>query len=286
MTPIYALSKALHTPFVPIVNHLNVAIAAALTGLVYWLGSRIWGRWHLATWVAVALLVVDNSFTTWAVLGLEVHFLALWMLLALVALRGSGRYRAVGAGFALLAAHLTRPDAALFCVCVIGSELVEAVLEWRRGDRRVAGSVFRSALTLAAVWLLPYAAYFAWHNAYYRWPFPNTYYLKLGGDIDGWARGLEYTVEFFKIRMWVPAVGVLAVLTIKDRTLRVLVVYLALHVFYVIYVGGDFMPGHRFFVPELPQFALLVGAATGVIWKVCTISRCVDGCPRTGSSPR
>src|SRR5262245_5019364 len=71
MTPLYALSRALHVPFVPIVNHLNVAIAAAVTGLVYWLGARIWGRGHLATWVAVFLLVVDNAFTCWAVLGLE-----------------------------------------------------------------------------------------------------------------------------------------------------------------------------------------------------------------------
>ena len=267
MTPLYVLSKALHVPFVPIVNHLNVAIAAALPGLVYWLGSRIWGRWHLATWGAVGLLVVDNSFTTWAVLGLEVHFLALWMLLALVALRGRGRFRATWAGLALLAAHLTRPDAALFCVCVVGSELVEAILAWRRGDRPAAVRVTRGALTAAAVWLLPYGAYFAWHYAYYGWPFPNTYYLKLGGDIDGWARGLDYTVEFLKIRLWVPAAGVLAVMAIRDRTLRVLVVYLALHVIYVTYAGGDFMPGHRFFVPELPQFALLVGAATAVIWK-------------------
>src|SRR5262245_45338199 len=36
MTPLYALSKAFGIPFVPIVNHLNVAVAAAVTGLVYW----------------------------------------------------------------------------------------------------------------------------------------------------------------------------------------------------------------------------------------------------------
>jgi hypothetical protein len=267
MTPLYALCNALHIAFVPLVNHLNVMIAAMVTGLVYWLGSRLWGPRHLATWVAVFLLVVDNAFTTWAVLGLEVHFLALWMLLALVALRSDLRYRSVWAGLALLGAHLTRPDAALFCVCVIGNELLESLLDWRRGDRRKATRGFRDALTSAGVWLLPYAVYFAWHYSYYGWPFPNTYYLKLGGDIDGWARGLAYTVDFLKVRGWVPAAAVLAVLAVRDKTVRTLFVYLALHVVYVTYAGGDFMPGHRFYVPELPHFALLVGAAVTLVWK-------------------
>jgi hypothetical protein len=48
---------------------------------------------------------------------------------------------------------------------------------------------------------------------------------------------------------------------------RTLLTYTALHTVYVMYVGGDFMPGHRFFVSELPQFALLAGAAWAVVWK-------------------
>jgi hypothetical protein len=267
MTPLYAFSKALGIAFVPLVNHLNVAIAAAVTGMTYWLGVRLWGKGHLATWVAVFLLVVDNAFTTWAVLGLEVHFLALWMLLALAALRSTLRYRAVWAGLALLAAHLTRPDAALFGACVIGNELLEALLDWKRSDRKVAARALRAALTSTAVWVVPYAAYFIWHYAYYGWPFPNTYYLKLGGAIDGWARGLDYTVEFLQVRAWVPLAGVLAIVSVRDKTVRTLLIYVVLHVVYVMYAGGDFMPGHRFFVPELPHFALLVGAAVAVVWK-------------------
>ena len=267
MTPLYALAKATHLPFVPLVNHLNVAIAAAVTGSVCWLGSQLWGTRHAATWIAVFLLVVDNAFTTWAVLGLEVQLLALLMLLALSALRSSIRHRAIWAGLALLAAHLTRPDAALFCVCVVGNELLEAFLDWRRNDRRGALRGLREALTCAAVWAVPYAVYFAWHYAYYGWPFPNTYYLKLGGAIDGWARGLDYTVDFLKVRAWVPAAGVMAVLAVRDKTLRLLVGYVALHVLYVTYAGGDFMPGHRFYVPQLPLFALLVGAAVSLLWK-------------------
>ena len=186
-------------------------------------------------------------------LGLEVHFLAMWMLLALAALRSSLRRRHVWAGLALLGAHLTRPDAGLFCACVIGNELLEALLDWRRGDRKSAARGLSGALTSTAVWVLPYAVYFAWRYSYYGWPFPNTYYLKLGGAIDGWARGFAYTAEFFTVRAWVPLAGVLAVLSVLDKTVRTMLGYVALHTVYVIYVG-DFMPGHRFFVASCPSF--------------------------------
>jgi hypothetical protein len=267
MAPLYALSKSAAVSFVPLVIHLNVAIAAAVTGLCYSIGSRIWGRWHLATWVSVFLLVVDNAFTTWAVLGLEVHFLALFMLLALLALRSNLRYRAFAAGLLLLAAHLTRPDAALFCACVVGNEVLEVLVAFRKGNRSHAGRALRDTLTISAVWLLPYAAYFAWRYSYYGWFFPNTYYLKLGGAIDGWARGIDYTLDFLRVRSWVPLLGALAVFAVSDKTVRTLLIYVPLHVLYVTYAGGDFMPGHRFFVPELPHFALLVGAAVAVVWK-------------------
>jgi hypothetical protein len=285
MAALYALCDALHIAFVPVINHLNVAIAAAEVGLVYWIGSQLWGKRHLATCVAVLLLVVDNSFTTWAVLGLEVHFLALWMLIALAVLGSDLGRRPVWVGLALLAAHLTRPDAALFGACVIGNEFLEAALTYRRNDREASVRALRETATITAVWVLPYAAYFAWRYAYYGLPFPNTYYLKLGGDIDGWARGLAYLEEFLRVRAWVPLTAALAIFAGRDKTVRTLLVYSVLHVAYVTYAGGDFMPGHRFFVPQLPQFALLVGASLAVVWRFVHLPRVRAWLARRGTEP-
>jgi hypothetical protein len=37
---------------------------------------------------------------------------------------------------------------------------------------------------------------------------------------------------------------------------------------YVVYVGGDFFAGHRFFVPEIPQLALLAAVGVAELWAL------------------
>jgi arabinofuranosyltransferase len=266
MTPIYALCHALGVAFVPVMALVGVMLAAVCVGLTYWIALGIWGR-NLAVGGAVLFCLVDGSFTTWAGLGLETHFLASFLLLALVAARSSARFRGLWLGLALLGAHLTRPDAALFGACMLGSELVSAALAYRRGGGACRAQLHDTGVALAT-WLVPYAAYFVWHYLYYGAPFPNTYYVKLGGGIDGWARGASYVAGFFEVRAWVPALGLLGLLAWRDATLRALLFYLPAHLLYVTYVGGDFMPGHRFLVPQIPLFALLVGAAIAELWTL------------------
>src|SRR5262245_57713536 len=135
MAPIYAVCHALGVEFVPVLIHVNVLITACVAVLVYLIGARIWGPTHLATLVAVALCVAANSFTVWAALGLEVQFLALLMLGALYFARFAEKRRAVYAGLCLLGVHLTRPDAGLFCAVVVGNELYEALLLFRKKQR-------------------------------------------------------------------------------------------------------------------------------------------------------
>ncbi len=267
MTPIYAVCHALDIEFVPVMAHVGVLLAAVCVGLTYWIALQIWGR-HVAVGVAVVFCLVDNSFTTWAGLGLETHFLASFMLFALVVARSDTRFRGLWLGLALLGAHLTRPDAALFGACVLGNELLGAALAFRHGGPKAASSQLHAIGVALAAWLLPYAAYFAWHYLYYGAPFPNTYYVKLGGGIDGWERGASYVAGFFEVRAWVPALGLLALFAWRDATLRALILYLPAHLLYVTYVGGDFMAGHRFLVPQVPLFALLVGAAVAQLWAL------------------
>src|SRR5215207_5893998 len=115
MTPIYWLSTQLGFDFVQAVVRCSMVLAAANLLLVYALARRWLGAGHPAQWLAVGLCVVDNSFSVWAVLGLEVHLLALFMLLALWASGARSRFGWLGLGLSLLGAHLTRPDAGLFC---------------------------------------------------------------------------------------------------------------------------------------------------------------------------
>jgi hypothetical protein len=260
MTPIYWLSTQLGFDFVVAVVHFTELVAVGVLALVFWI-SRAWhGATSLLTWLALGLLVVDNSFTVWAILGLEVHLLALFMLLAIAALMSSGRWRWLWVGLALLGAHLTRPDAGLFCAVLLGNELLEAGLDSRRGNRTAARWRASEALLAGCVWVALYGAYFFWRYRYFGDLMPNTYYVKLGGRIDAWGRGLQYLGSFLRERNYVPLLALLALFSLRRPMVRGILLYNLLHATYVVYVGGDFFSGHRFFVPELPLLALLVAA--------------------------
>jgi hypothetical protein len=267
MAPIYWLSSRMGFDFVPAVVRCSMALAATNLIMTYALARRWLGAGHPAVWLAVGLCVVDNSFSVWAILGLEVHLLAFFMLLALWAAGCTGRFRWLGLGLSLLGAHLTRPDAGLFCAVVLASQLGDAALDHRRGLSRSKATAISTA-GAAAVWLAGYGLYFYLRYRYYGQLLPNTFYLKLGGPIDAWERGLRYLHGFLNERAWVPLLALGAGLSIRMPLVRALLLYNLLHALYVVYVGGDFFAGHRFFVPEIPQLALLCAIAAAALWEV------------------
>ncbi len=275
MVPVYALTHALHVAFVPVIVQVEIYVAAADVAMAYVLGRRIWGSNVLATALALGVLVLDNSWTTWAAFGLEGHFLAFWILLALLLVTSKLPRRGLFAGLALAGAQMTRPDAGLFCAVLVGSELLEVgVLRLRKRppeERRAA--LVQTAWMLGA-WVGVYGAYFAWRWHYYGYLLPNTFYLKVESSrFDAWKRGLQYVKTFFSDRAWIPAIGALALLKIDSRVVRALLVYAVLHSAYIAYVGGDFYPGQRFFVAQLPVFALCTGAALEGLWRIVRAPR-------------
>ncbi|HEY3495723.1 MAG TPA: hypothetical protein VGK73_13590 [Polyangiaceae bacterium] len=283
--PLFLFARATGSDFVPLLVHFNLFILWACVVLIGLLSLRLAGGLFVPALIAVALALADNSFACWAVFGLETHLLALCFLLALWFASRPHRLRWLAVGAALAAAHLTRPDAGLFCAVLLGSECVEVA---RAGfSRGSSATEFRSrawdTARIAMVWLGVYGVYFAWRYHYYGYPFPNTYYLKLGGPIDAWARGIEYVKGFFEERWYIPALALTAVLGVRERTARTLVVYLALHTLYVTYVGGDFFSGHRFFVPEIPLFAVAIAIGLGRITAI--LGRYEEGLGRIGISP-
>ena len=284
MAPIYWLSSQLGFDFVHAVVRCSIALAAANLALTYALARRWLGAGHPAVWLAVGLCLVDNSFAVWAILGLEVHLLAFFMLLALWAAGATSRFRGLGLGLALLGAHLTRPDAGLFCVVFLVGQLSEAALDHRRGRRSQSKAAALSTAGATAIWLVGYGLYFYLRYRYYGQLLPNTFYLKLGGPIDAWERGLRYLHGFMNERAWVPLLALVAGLNIRIPAVRALLLYNLLHALYVVYVGGDFFAGHRFFVPEIPQLALLCAVGAAALWDLANRPHVAQGLRRLNVS--
>ena len=238
----------------------TIASGAAVVALVVKLGQRLWpGRiWPVAA--AAGLTLLDGDFGVWAVLGLEKHFLSMWALLALwlsVTPASSERRRALSIGACLLCVMLTRPDGGLFVAAFGASQLIALA---QPAEARGALQSFRAVALAGVVVVVGYAAYFAARYAYFGDPLPNTFYLKVGGEkFEAWARGVSYLKDFLSSHAWIPACALFALPGLPHPVIRTLLLWVSLHMLYITYVGGDFYPGHRFYVVLVAPLALLVG---------------------------
>jgi hypothetical protein len=284
--PLYLVSRLTGGSFVTLVIHANILIAGAVVAVVGLIVRRLTDSTLLPLILALGLCALDNAFTCWAAFALENHLLALCFLGAIWFAAVPHPRRFLRVGLCLAAAHMTRPDAGLFAAVLLLNELIEAVCLafGKRRDRAAGFGIAREAVLAGVVWLGLFGVYFAWRYQYYGYPFPNTYYLKLGGAIDAWARGLEYVHGFFADRAYLPLVALLALLGIADRTLRGILLYLLLHTTYVAYVGGDFFSGHRFFVAQWPLFAIASGAGVFRLLRLMERPRVEAALARVGLS--
>ncbi|MCC6899857.1 MAG: hypothetical protein IT377_12830 [Polyangiaceae bacterium] len=260
LAPVYWLARLFRGDFVDWCVGASVIVSAIDLALVGLIARRLWGDRLLPLALALGWCVLDNSYTVWAMMALESHFVALWVLATLALWTSTLRHREALTGLCLAAVPMARPDGALFVGAFALSEGLHALLPLANGDRALARLRLGALVRVGAVAATLFVAYFAWRWRYYGWPFPNTYYLKLGSSsFDGTRRGIEYLRGFFDERADLPWLALLVVPFLKNPTLRTLALWVGAHLAYVAKVGGDFYPGHRFLVQVIPALGILVG---------------------------
>jgi hypothetical protein len=254
LTVLHPLSDGTSFGFVRLATTLSIVFAALDVLLVYLLGRLIWQHRVLPAACAIGLCVLDNAYTVWAMQALEAHLLIFTMLLACLFLwGGTSLWNAIGAALSLAAAMMTRPDAALFVMVLGASELLWA---WSSDEKKKA---LRRVLAIFGTTGLVYGAYFLWRYDYFGYLMPNTYYVKAAGlRTQAIERGALYVQGFLFERGYVPLLALTAVVGLRNRIVGPLFVWALLHTAYVVYVGGDFYPGHRFLVVVIPVGALLI----------------------------
>lgn len=240
----------------------SIAIGHIVAIATLWLVSQCW-RWLTAVdgrTAAFATIFVGScgAFTPWARSGMEtaLHaFLITALLVAyLCAKEGpfqSRRYVLIGLLCALVA--MNRPDG-LLVVTVFG---VDAIV---RGFRR---RELRGVWTTALVFLVLFGGYYAWRCWFFGYPFPNSFYAKVGSSAAQFTRGLEYVWD------GILTLAPLVILPLvvgpgwkrADPNYLVIPVLLVVYVAYIVLVGGDVMPAHRFFTPIVPVMGLFAAMA-------------------------
>jgi hypothetical protein len=254
---VHPLSGGTSAGFVRLAVALSILLAALDIVLLYRLGRLLWPHRVAPIVFTVGLCALDNGYTVWAMQALESHLLIFAMLLACLFLWGKpSRSNQFGAALSLVAVMMTRPDAALFVAVLGASELLWA---WRSDQPKQA---LLRAIAIFGTTALLFGVYFLWRYQYFGYLLPNTFYVKASG-LRGEAleRGWRYLSEFLADRGYVPLLALGAVVGFRDRIVGPLIAWVLLYTAYVVYVGGDFYPGHRFFVVLIP-FAALLSAYT------------------------
>jgi arabinofuranosyltransferase len=234
---------------------LGVMCGGATILLVILCSWRLRQRIDSSGLIAAAFLAFSSAFCAWSTGGLETTLFALLVFAGsyayVAALERNGRPVAAPLAFALAA--LTRPEGVLLFGVVSGHLLWTEV--------RSRGRVFTTRL---ALWTLLFATlyipYYVWRYAYYGYPFPNTFYAKVGGGWHEYVRGIHYLLDYLR---WngVLVFALPLVLLVKRRRARllnVLFMEVATYVAYIVYVGGDGLAFFRFVACIAPLIYILV----------------------------
>jgi hypothetical protein len=158
-----------------------------------------------------------------------------------------------GAAVGLLGAALvlTRPDAALVPLVQV------ADLALRRRWRAVGAAV--GALVVV---LVPHEAWRLWT---YGAPLPNTFYAKVGARSAQVWRGVEYLRGFALPGLALAVPWLAAPLVGVPRWGLAPLAWIALHLGYVVAVGGDGLPAWRFAAPVAPVVPVAALLAGGIL---------------------
>lgn len=196
--------------------------------------------------VAALLLACSGSFIVWGKSGMETGLFSL-LLLSAAALHAAGQAGprpAATIGLLSALAAWARPEGVL----LFGTLLARRV--WQRR--------LRDAFVSAIPFVVLVGGQLVWRYSYYGSLVPNSAQAKIGFNTAQVARGAHYLADFCAT-YWPLLVPTL--LTIAFRWWGLwLGAFVALYTIYLVAVGGDHFPLHRFFAPLFPLICLL-GAA-------------------------
>ncbi len=231
---------------------------------------------RLSDLIGPALIASSPEFIAWTPVGLENALFSLLMLAALwrVLAEDAHQERATaedddgqGSGGRLrpssiplmVAVAWTRPEGLLYVGPLLAFQLFKAIP--RKRGRQALRQV---AFVLGAVGLL-----FMLRYIYFAQWLPNTYYAKvregtgLASVFSLESKGWRYALAYFhrsRDGLLLPFAAVALLGWRRLLHIGCLLALLATGLFFVLYAGGDWMPGHRFMTPLIPLLAIAAAA--------------------------
>ncbi len=146
----------------------------------------------------------------------------------------------------------TRPEGIWIGALVLLIQCLQLIRTQRLSLKRLRGTML-FVIAVTAIEVFRYLYYGDW--------FPNTFAAKTGNGLNQLIRGWGYMRHFLS-QFTYPAAAVVLVVPFMSgpfrRFTRIPAIWLMLYFVYIVAVGGDYKPTHRFFIAALPTLYLFL----------------------------
>ena len=260
---IAATHKLLHLDIPIAARGLSLAFSVITLLYTYYLSFKFTGE-KFISYMAAFLVAVNGSFACYGLAGLENPLFALFILM-IINFTYENKWFLAGIFTALLT--MTHPEGFIIYLPIAFYILIT---KNTAGEKWTAWFITAlGALVLAIPWTL-------WRVSYYGYLIPNSVAAKNGMDIFFQIKiGLAYAGNFLFVNS--DCLIVLFLLPIinavfnkqkikdflSDKLLVLLLATSFVFILFYIWVGGDWMPGWRFFASMIPLFCIIMA----VLWK-------------------
>jgi hypothetical protein len=245
---------------------LCIISGAGIFILTFSLSKAFSKRNSSINYIALFLLATNTSVTTWVASGMETIFYTFLLLLSsylfLKECKGQGIYLSALC-FLLLA--LTRPEGILF----FSLPMLFRVVDLLNPDSQFTR---RSFFIYLLIFFLPFGAYLIWKYLYFGTIIPNPFYAKFKSPLplnyqpanNKLRIAFHYLTQGFlqyNLLVIIPFLGFLLGQESRERrNIFFIGGVILLQLFFIMSVGGDWMPHFRFLVPIYPFIYLLFQA--------------------------
>lgn len=247
---------------------LSISFGVLNLILTYFLSRVIVGKYKNKDvnsyfhFVPVIMLMISGTFYYWAVSGMETTLYTFSCMLGVYyyLIRNKRIVYLYLSIIFLTLAFLTRQEAAI----IIGIFILDFIIEQLRNNNYILNfkKLFSAKLIIfLSIFIIPTVIFILFRFSYFGYLFPNTFYAKTGITSDYLSAGLQYTGAFFEKYLLYGSIFILPIFLLIKREYREKIILLYAIIFsyiiYIIFVGGDVLAMHRFFIPTLPLIYVL-----------------------------
>ena len=250
-TVLLTLTGGLGLDYIPVSQILGFLFGIGVIVVVWLLARRVLGEniWFAAA--TVLLLGINQSFAYWTQAGLETAAFTFFATLSLFWFVK----RSWLLIFSLTLAVWMRPEGALIAAILIAIEFLQ---------KRQTPWFTLSAAIIAFIFSLPMLGF---KLAYYGDWLPNPFYAKTSFTFTQLSDGLEYAGRYLRDYALYGAIFLLPLVFYRRLTQaqRAVWWFAVLYVAYIIFIGGDVLRVHRFFLPVFGPAAILTALSVKLI---------------------